>query len=111
MNETKVFLESGAFPRARPSLVSPRAYRADALSSQAFVRPQAGGPPASGFTRLECLAVLSALAILTLLALPALANTRSRADRLVCFNNLRLLGRAEHLWANDHRDRMPWYTD
>src|SRR5205814_8654621 len=28
-----------------------------------------------------------------------------------CLNNLRLVGRAEHLWATDHNEQMPWWVD
>src|SRR5262245_8206916 len=63
------------------------------------------------FTRLELVAVVCALALLAAVAVPVLAHTKPRADRLTCLNNLRLVGRAEHLWASDHRDQMPWRVD
>jgi hypothetical protein len=57
------------------------------------------------------MAILAALFLLSLVVGPAFANTKPRADRLTCLNNLRLLGRAEHLWATDHNDLMPWWVD
>jgi competence protein ComGC len=66
---------------------------------------------AQAFTRLELVAILSTLVLLAVVVLPVLANTKPRADRLTCLNNLRLIGRAAHLWANDHRDQMPWRID
>jgi len=66
---------------------------------------------ARAFTRLELAAVVAALMLLAAVALPLLANTKPRVDRVTCVNNLRLIGRAEHLWANDHHDVMPWRVD
>lgn len=57
---------------------------------------------------MDLMAILFGLMVLAMIALPALANTKPRADRLTCANNLRLIGRACHLWANDHRDLTPW---
>jgi hypothetical protein len=66
---------------------------------------------ARAFTRLELAATVTALFLLSLVVLPVLANTKPRADRVTCVNNLRLLGRAEHIWATDHEDQMPWWVD
>lgn len=65
----------------------------------------------TAFTRLELLAVFSVLLLMAAVALPLLASTKPRADRVGCINNLRLVGRAEQAWATDHRDQMPWRTD
>src|SRR5437867_4275064 len=64
-----------------------------------------------GFSRTELGAVLGVLVLLAAVAVPLLANTKPRSDRVTCANNLRLIGHAEHLWANDHRDQMPWRVD
>src|SRR5712692_810063 len=61
----------------------------------------------AAFTRLELAAILSAVALLALVALPVLANTKPRADRVTCMNNLRQVGRAELVWANDHNEILP----
>src|SRR5262245_58541584 len=60
------------------------------------------------FTRADLLVLLAVLALLTIIALPALANNRSRSDRVICANNLRQIGMAMHLWGNEHSDRPPW---
>ena len=65
----------------------------------------------SAFTRLEFLAALFSVGVLCMLALPMLANTRPRSDRVTCLNNLRRIGHAEHLWAIEHNDQMPWWVD
>jgi len=62
------------------------------------------------FTRLELASVLSTLALLTAIALPTLGGNKARSEQAVCFSNLRQIGHAFHLWANDHGDRNPWLT-
>jgi hypothetical protein len=59
-------------------------------------------------TRLDLLFLLATVALVALVAWPALAHTKPRADLAVCANNLRLVGRAEHIWASDHGDVFPW---
>ena len=63
-----------------------------------------------GLTRLEVVAVLAALGLLACVALPALANTRNRSERVGCMSNLRQVGQALHAWASSHGDRVPWLT-
>lgn len=64
----------------------------------------------SAFTRLELLAVLTALAALALCAWPALAGSRGDAQRAGCFSNLRQIGQGAHRWAADRTERIPWLT-
>src|SRR6185369_16549909 len=65
----------------------------------------------AAFTRWELVALMAALFLLSVVVVPGVANTKPRADRVTCINNLRMIGRAEHLWANDHRDQTPWRVD
>ena len=62
---------------------------------------------AEAFTRLELLALLAAFALLTFVAFPLLAGTRSGANRAACVNNLSRIGRAFSMWASDHGQRFP----
>ena len=62
------------------------------------------------FTRLELMSLLAVVALLVVIAMPLLANTRERTDRIVCVNNLRQVGRAFHAWAADHADLNPWWV-
>jgi type II secretory pathway pseudopilin PulG len=64
-----------------------------------------------GFTRVELVMTLTALALLALIVLPVLGNTKPRADRVTCANNLRRIGQALQLWASDHFDQDHWRTD
>jgi type II secretory pathway pseudopilin PulG len=68
-------------------------------------RNQALSEPA--FTRLELLAVLTALVLLASVVLPTLGGTRRGNDLANCVNNLRQIGRAYQLWGNDHNDDWP----
>jgi prepilin-type processing-associated H-X9-DG protein len=67
---------------------------------------RAGGE--NGFTRLEACVVLAVLALLAAIAVPALAGTRSRSDRVVCANHLRQVGAAFLRWGHDHGDALPF---
>jgi hypothetical protein len=64
----------------------------------------------AAFTRVELAATLAALAILSALAAPILATTRSDAERAGCMNNLRRIGGGVRLWASDHQERVSWRT-
>lgn len=61
----------------------------------------------SAFTRLELAALLSALALLGSLALPAVTLPRESGHRVACANNLRQLGRALLMYAGENRDVFP----
>ncbi len=62
---------------------------------------------ADAFTLIECLAVIAALGLLTCVALPVLAGTKSDSQRILCVNNLRQIGQACAGWRNEHGDMMP----
>jgi prepilin-type N-terminal cleavage/methylation domain-containing protein len=57
-----------------------------------------------GFTLVELLVIVSIIAILSSLLLPALARAKNIAKRAQCFNNERQLGIAWHLYATDSAD-------
>jgi hypothetical protein len=63
-----------------------------------------------GFTRVELLAVITALFLIALVLAPAAVSMRSDSERAICFNNLRLVGRAVQMWAGDHNQQTPWRT-
>ena len=60
------------------------------------------------FTRTELLATCAALFLIATIVLPALAVTKSDSGRMVCFNNLRLMGRGVITWAADHNQQFSW---
>jgi len=65
-------------------------------------------------TRLELLCVVLSLSFVAILALPLPAHQRrlsSRTEELLCQANLREIGRAYQLWANDHDDLNPFLVE
>jgi prepilin-type N-terminal cleavage/methylation domain-containing protein/prepilin-type processing-associated H-X9-DG protein len=59
------------------------------------------------FTLIELLVVMAIIAILAGLMLPALARARAKGYNAVCVNNLRQLGIATRLYADDNNNRLP----
>jgi prepilin-type N-terminal cleavage/methylation domain-containing protein/prepilin-type processing-associated H-X9-DG protein len=60
-----------------------------------------------GFTLIELLVVVAIIAILAAMLLPAMTRAKSRAYNTVCINQLRQLGVATRLYAEDNDSRLP----
>lgn len=60
-----------------------------------------------GFTLIEILIVITIMAVLVSLLIPAVKAAKERANRIHCANNLAQFGRAWMIYAMDHEDVAP----
>ncbi|MGJ3243407.1 MAG: prepilin-type N-terminal cleavage/methylation domain-containing protein [Opitutales bacterium] len=63
--------------------------------------------PSPGFTLIELLAVIAVIGILAAILVPVVANVRQKARTSTAQNNLRQLGAAALLYANEHNGAFP----
>lgn len=71
------------------------------------MQPHKHGSRASAFTLIELLVVVSIVALLVALILPSLGAAKEASRRVTCTSNLRQLGIAVQVYANDNRQFVP----
>lgn len=66
--------------------------------------PRRRGSLSSGFTLIELLVVVAIIASLMAILLPSLSRARENARNAVCLNNLRQMGVADMMYADENND-------
>lgn len=65
----------------------------------------------SGFTLIELLTVIAIIGILAAILIPVVGSVRAKARGAVCQSNLRSVGMALFLFAEDNDGRLPPFSD
>jgi general secretion pathway protein G len=65
----------------------------------------------AAFTLVELLTVIAIIAVLAALLFPVFATARGKAREITCLSNLRQIGMAIKMYAQDYDELYPWAVD
>jgi len=77
------------------------------MNQQSTIKLRTSGSPV-GFSLIELLVVIAVMSLLMAILSPALSEARHHARRAACASNLRQVGVAIHLYAQDSEDAIPF---
>lgn len=78
------------------------------MATRGEVRQSAGAVLWRAFTLVELLVVIAVIAILAALLLPSLVSAKRQGRKAACLSNLRQVGAATYLYAQDNDGRIPF---
>lgn len=71
-----------------------------------LTRHHSHGGQSHGFTLIELLVVVAIIALLISILIPALGRAREQSKSILCLANMRQLGIASHMYADDHHGEL-----
>jgi prepilin-type N-terminal cleavage/methylation domain-containing protein len=92
-----IFSRRGIYPERNVTVRGAPSLRSEKALSRAV----------SGFTLVELLVVIGIIAILIAILVPVLGRAREASRRTQCLSNLRELGTALVMYANNYKDQIP----
>jgi prepilin-type N-terminal cleavage/methylation domain-containing protein len=63
------------------------------------------------FTLIELLVVIAIIAILAAMLLPAISKSKGKAKRIACISNIKQVGTAVIMWAQDNEGKFPFQVE